>query len=230
MTFSRFGNTCFTGRGYDRMKKAIALILCFLILIPLAACGSGGFSLGRFDGNEYHNDMLSLSFRLPASWHRADAAEAESLLGMKRTVFDTYDEEALAAAEKDKAFDLGYAFVLSTEGGLDRFDLLYQKNTSNGDSASYIASAREQLEKYGDLWEIRTVSNQTVTVAGHEYAALEMILKNGDTVLRYYYLTTVAEGYFVTMILTTSLTDYSFESFLSSLNQSSARYYGLETD
>lgn len=218
-----------TGRGVTRMKKALALLLACLLLIPLAACGSGDFSLGRFEGNEYHNDMLSLYFRLPASWHRADAAEAETLLGMKRTVFDTYDEESLAAAEKDKAFDLGYAFVLSTDGGLDRFDLLFQKNTGDGDSASYIASAREQLEKYGDLWEIRTVSNETVTVAGHEYVALEMVLKSGETVLRYYYLTTVAEGYFVTMILTTSLTDYSFSSFLSTLDQSSVRYYGLES-
>ena len=211
------------------MKKTLALLLVSLMLLSLAACGSGGFSLGRFEGNEYHNDMLSLYFRLPASWHRADAAEAESLLGMKRTVYDTYDEEALAVVEKDHAFDLGYAFVLSTDGGLDRFDLLFQKNTGDGDSASYIASAREQLEKYGDLWEIRTVSNETVTIAGHEYVALEMILKNGDTVLRYYYLTTVAEGYYVTMILTTSLVDYSFADFLSTLNQSSVSYYGLET-
>ncbi len=210
------------------MKKSLALLLAFLMLIPLAACGSEGFSLGRFEGNEYHNDMLSLYFRLPESWHRADASEAEALLGMKRTVFDTYDEESLAEVEKDKAFDLGYAFVLSTDGGLDRFDLLFQKNASGADSASYIASAREQLEKYGDLWEIRTVSNETVTIAGHEYVALEMVLKSGDTVLRYYYLTTVAEGYFATMILTTSLTDYSFESFLSTLNQSSVGYYGLE--
>ncbi len=211
------------------MKKTLALLLVSLMLLSLAACGSGGFSLGRFEGNEYHNDMLSLYFRLPASWHRADAAEAESLLGMKRTVYDTYDEEALAEVEKDHAFDLGYAFVLSTDGGLDRFDLLFQKNTGDGDSASYIASAREQLEKYGDLWEIRTVSNETVTIAGHEYVALEMILKNGDTVLRYYYLTTVAEGYYVTMILTTSLVDYSFADFLSTLNQGSVSYYGLET-
>ena len=211
------------------MKKTLALLLVSLMLLSLAACGSGGFSLGRFEGNEYHNDMLSLYFRLPASWHRADAAEAESLLGMKRTVYDTYDEEALAEVEKDHAFDLGYAFVLSTDGGLDRFDLLFQKNTGDGDSASYIASAREQLEKYGDLWEIRTVSNETVTIAGHEYVALEMILKNGDTVLRYYYLTTVAEGYYVTMILTTSLVDYSFADFLSTLNQSSVSYYELET-
>ena len=155
------------------MKKTLALLLVSLMLLSLAACGSGGFSLGRFEGNEYHNDMLSLYFRLPASWHRADAAEAESLLGMKRTVYDTYDEEALAEVEKDHAFDLGYAFVLSTDGGLDRFDLLFQKNTGDGDSASYIASAREQLEKYGDLWEIRTVSNETVTIAGHEYVALD---------------------------------------------------------
>ena len=56
-----------------------------------------------------------------------------------------------------------------------------------------------------------------------------MILKNGETVLRYYYLTTVAEGYYVTMILTTSLVDYSFADFLSTLNQSSVSYYGLET-
>ena len=211
-------------------KKVIALTLAVLTLLPLAACGSGAISLGRFDGSEYHNDMLSLSFRLPSSWHRADAEEAETLLGMKRTVYDTYGEEELEAVEKDKAFDLGYAFVLSTDGGLDRFDLLYQKNPNGLDSASYVASAREQLEKYDDLWEIRTVSNETVSIAGHDYVSLEMLLKNGDAVLRYYYLTTVEEGYFVTMILTTSLTDYSFDSFVSSLRQSSERYYGIKSE
>ncbi len=208
------------------MKKTLCLLLVFIMLLSVASCGSdSAFSLGRLADGEYENEMLSVYFRIPEGWHAADEKEAESLLGMTRTVFTGKDEEELKKLEKKQSFDLGYAFVLSTEGGLDRFDLLYQKNTNKSDSASYIASAKKQLESYADLWEIRTVSNGNVTIRGREYAQLEMVLEGGDTLLRYYYCTTEVNGYFVTMILTTSDEDYSFDTFLSTLEATSAQHF-----
>lgn len=209
-----------------KMKKTICLVLVMLLLITAASCGSdGAFSLGRFENDAYENEMLSVYFEIPEGWHLADEKEAESLLGMTRTVFTGKNEEELQKLEKKQNFDLGYAFVMSTEGGLDRFDLLYQKNTNKSDSASYIASAKSQLESYADLWEIRTVSNGAVTICGREYTSLEMVLTGGSTILRYFYCTTEVNGYFVTMIITTSDEAYSFNSFLSTLEASSAQHF-----
>ena len=208
------------------MKKTLCLLMVLLLLVCAASCGSeGDFSLGRLENGEYENQMLSIYFKLPAGWHAADQSEADSLLGMSRTLFSGMEEEELAKTEKKQSFDLGYAFVLSTADNLDRFDLLYQKNTNKSDSATYIASAKSQLESYADLWDIRTVSNQAVTIRGRDYVSLEMLLSNGSTLLRYFYATTEVNGYFVTMILTTSDADYSFDTFLTTLEATSAQHF-----
>jgi len=212
-------------REGNRMKKLLLFLLIIALLLSVSSCGGENVSLGRWEENRYTNDMLSLHFSLPDDWHRADKIEAQELLGTQRTLFDGMTEDDLSAYEKDASFELGYAFVLASEEGKDRFDLLYQKNTDGSDSAAYIASARSQLESYSDLWEVRTVSNETHRICGHDYAVLEMVLQNGDTLLRYFYMTTVCRGYFITMILSTSVGDYRFESFLESLEDSSAQYY-----
>ncbi|MBR5868045.1 MAG: hypothetical protein IKZ21_01260, partial [Clostridia bacterium] len=176
------------------MKRVIALLLCLIMLLTLAACGKPKFSLGRFDGQTYTNEMLSLHFTLPQGWHLAEGEEAETLLGLNRTLFTGMSEEELSAVEDSQTFDLGYAFVMSSDSGKDRFDMLYQKNTNKGDAASYLQSAKTQLESYSDLWEIHTIANDNVTIAGHNYVSLEMMLRDNDTVLRYFYLTTEVEG------------------------------------
>ena len=106
--------------------------------------------------------------------------------------------------------------------------MLFQKNTAKSDAASYIQSAKTQLESYSDLWEIHTIANDSVTICGHNYVSLEMMLRDKDTVLRYFYLTTEVEGYFVTMVLTTSLTDFNFSDFITSLEGSSRQVFPAE--
>ena len=210
------------------MKRAIALLLCLMMILTLAACGKDKVSLGRFEGQTYTNEMLSLHFTIPQGWHLAEGEEAQTLLGLNRTLFTELGEEELSALEEGQTFDLGYSFVMSSDSCKDRFDMLYQKNTSKGDAAGYLQSAKSQLESYSDLWEIHTIANDTVTIAGHSYVSLEMMLRDNDTVLRYFYLTTQVEGYFVTMVLTTSLTDFNFSDFITSLEGSSLQHFPAE--
>lgn len=207
------------------MKRALALLLSLLFALTLTACGKNSFSLGRFDGNSYTNEMLSLHFTIPQGWHLAQGEEAQTLLGLNRTLFTGMAEEELEVLEEGKTFDLGYAFVMSSDSGKDRFDMLFQKKTSKGDSAAYLQSAKSQLESYSDLWEIHTIANDSVTIAGRNYVSLEMMLRDNDTVLRYFYLTTEVEGYFVTMVLTTSLVDFNFTNFITSLESSSLQHF-----
>lgn len=205
------------------MKKlstsCAGLVIAAIILgmIGFSSCSGPEFTLGRWDGDVYTNEMLSLNFNIPSGWHLADTSEASELIGTDRLVFSDMAEKDLKTYEKDKDFTIGYAFVMAASNGEDRFDMIYQKNTEDADAASYIASIKSQLESYNDIYEITEVSSDTVTIAGHEYSDLEMKLESENNLLRYYYLTTSENGYFITMVVTTSLENYSFSSFVKSL-------------
>lgn len=56
------------------MKKSIALVLSFVMVLSLCACGQGGetkteFKPGTYEDSVYRNESIGIGFRLPAGWH-----------------------------------------------------------------------------------------------------------------------------------------------------------------
>lgn len=152
------------------MKKLIGYVVCFVLVLSLAACGGketmvGGDPASWGPGNQSNADAMEETAQIPDPWQACDSLEeAGKLAGFSFTApeaLDGFDEKYISAIEND------IAQVIFSNGDNSEAEVTFRKGVGDEDVS-------------GDYNEYKTVETQqidgkTVTVKSNDgviYTAL----------------------------------------------------------